>query len=216
MRPTHSRHGIRVREPRHATADATRYAGSPVVRHQSDHGDRHADLLRARRVCARSAGGGFHPRVPVHASVRRDGWRPTAPGRAAASADDSTASVPQRGDRVGFWRRDGTAGSDHARDDHSLPENAVLSGGRGGSDRAGAAGRAAQHPLALWRVVRGPGAAGRNRLRADLRRFLQTHIFDPLDMADTGYLVTDAKLERFSAFYTMTEGEGLTLIEAPD
>lgn len=46
--------------------------------------------------------------------------------------------------------------------------------------------------------------------------FLQTHIFDPLGMADTGYLVTDAKLERFSAFYTMTEGKGLTLIEAPD
>lgn len=46
--------------------------------------------------------------------------------------------------------------------------------------------------------------------------FLQTHILDPLGMTDTSYLVTPAQLDRFSAFYTTTEGRGLTLIEAPD
>lgn len=46
--------------------------------------------------------------------------------------------------------------------------------------------------------------------------FLQTQILEPLGMADTSYVVTQAQLGRFSAFYTTTEDSGLTLIEAPD
>lgn len=46
--------------------------------------------------------------------------------------------------------------------------------------------------------------------------FLQKQIFEPLGMADTGYVVSQAKLDRFSAFYTATEDKGLTLIEAPE
>jgi len=46
--------------------------------------------------------------------------------------------------------------------------------------------------------------------------FLQTHVLEPLGMTDTSYIVTPAGLGRFSAFYTPTEGGGLTLIEAPD
>ena len=45
--------------------------------------------------------------------------------------------------------------------------------------------------------------------------FLQTHLLEPLEMADTSYVVTQAQLDRFSAFYTTTEGR-LTLIEAPE
>jgi CubicO group peptidase (beta-lactamase class C family) len=45
--------------------------------------------------------------------------------------------------------------------------------------------------------------------------FLRTQIFEPLGMADTSYVVSQAQLDRFSAFYTTTD-EGLTLIEAPD
>jgi CubicO group peptidase (beta-lactamase class C family) len=46
--------------------------------------------------------------------------------------------------------------------------------------------------------------------------FLQTQILDPLQMADTGYVVGDDRLDRFSAFYTRAEDGGLALIEAPD
>jgi CubicO group peptidase (beta-lactamase class C family) len=46
--------------------------------------------------------------------------------------------------------------------------------------------------------------------------FLQTHIFDPLGMIDTGYIVGDDRLDRFSAFYTTAEDDSLSLIEAPE
>ncbi len=46
--------------------------------------------------------------------------------------------------------------------------------------------------------------------------FLQTHILEPLGMVDTSYIVTTAKLDRFSAFYTTAADKGLTEIELPD
>ncbi|MBN1565800.1 MAG: beta-lactamase family protein [Anaerolineae bacterium] len=46
--------------------------------------------------------------------------------------------------------------------------------------------------------------------------FLQTHIFDPLGMSDTGYVVGNDRIDRFSAFYTTTNDDHLKLIEAPD
>lgn len=46
--------------------------------------------------------------------------------------------------------------------------------------------------------------------------FLQTQIFDPLEMVDTGYVVGDDRLDRFSAFYTRGEDGNLALIETPE
>ncbi len=47
--------------------------------------------------------------------------------------------------------------------------------------------------------------------------FLRERVFEPLGMADTGFVVNAAQLERFSAFYAPGEnGGGLKLIEAPE
>jgi CubicO group peptidase (beta-lactamase class C family) len=45
--------------------------------------------------------------------------------------------------------------------------------------------------------------------------FLQTHILEPLGMADTSYSVGQAQLGRFSAFYTTSADNKLTLLETP-
>ena len=48
-----------------------------------------------------------------------------------------------------------------------------------------------------------------------LDEFFQRHIFQPLDMHDTGFFVPDEKLERFAANYT-SDGKGkLTLLDGP-
>lgn len=46
-----------------------------------------------------------------------------------------------------------------------------------------------------------------------LERFLQERIFDPLQMADTGFLVPQDKLERFCAVYWRPAEDGLKLVE---
>lgn len=46
--------------------------------------------------------------------------------------------------------------------------------------------------------------------------YLQEHIFGPLGMVDSGYVVNAERLNRFSAFYAPAEDGGLKLIEAPD
>ncbi len=45
--------------------------------------------------------------------------------------------------------------------------------------------------------------------------FLRTRIFEPLGMQDTGFVVPDAKLERFAANYAPQEGGGMQLIDSP-
>lgn len=46
--------------------------------------------------------------------------------------------------------------------------------------------------------------------------FLQTYIFDPLEMTDTSYVVGNDRIDRFSAFYTKAQDGSLSLLEAPD
>lgn len=46
--------------------------------------------------------------------------------------------------------------------------------------------------------------------------FLKAHVLEPLGMADTSYVVSQAQLDRFSAFYTTAGDKGLRVIEAPD
>ena len=45
--------------------------------------------------------------------------------------------------------------------------------------------------------------------------FLRQHIFEPLDMPDTGFFIDDDKLDRFVTNYMMTD-KGLTEIESPE
>ncbi len=45
--------------------------------------------------------------------------------------------------------------------------------------------------------------------------FLQTKIFKPLDMVDTGFSVPQTKVDRFAAIYRATESEGLQRVGKP-
>lgn len=45
--------------------------------------------------------------------------------------------------------------------------------------------------------------------------FLKQHIFDPLNMADTGFYVPQEKIERFAALYSLAENGGLELTDPP-
>lgn len=46
--------------------------------------------------------------------------------------------------------------------------------------------------------------------------FLQTHVFDLLEMRDTGYVVGADRIDRFSALYTTTKDGSLALKESPE
>ncbi len=45
--------------------------------------------------------------------------------------------------------------------------------------------------------------------------FLREHLFEPLDMRDSGFFVPDAKIERFPACYGPTADGGMRLLDAP-
>ena len=49
-----------------------------------------------------------------------------------------------------------------------------------------------------------------------LPEFLAERLFEPLGMADTGFAVPAAKLDRFTSYYRAGAGGGLELVDAPD
>jgi CubicO group peptidase (beta-lactamase class C family) len=49
-----------------------------------------------------------------------------------------------------------------------------------------------------------------------LPEFLAERIFEPLGMADTGFMVPEAERDRFASFYRSADAGGLELVDAPD
>ena len=70
--------------------------------------------------------------------------------------------------------------------------------------------------MVVRHLLRPAGRADRQGLRSALPEFLAERVFEPLGMADTGFVVPAGKLERFTGYYRTGPTGSLDLADGPD